>query len=679
MTRHDKWLILVVLLVAALLRLAAIDDIPPGLTHDEADHGLDAWGVVNGIRPIYFTVGFGREPLYDYSTAVLMSFLGPSYLAGRLTSVFISLIFIAATYAWVKKAFNGRTALLTAAGLAVGFWPLMTSRQALRSITLVAVLSLAAYFFWRGVGKIRQGVDIVAAEKRFAKSLSQKPIFSFLIAGFFLGLSFYTYIPARVLWVVFPTLLLLLLFVGRRFLARIWWQVGLMLLVAAVIGLPLFQFLSNNPEAESRLDELNGPLVAAREGDFQPLLENTVAGLQIINIEGDHQWRYNLPGEPILSPAMNLLFVVGLILALLTLFRSKQVWERAAVFFILVWLMAGLSPALVTGPELSTTQAIGMQPVLFIFPALTLDRFLARQKDGRLAWLIPILFALVLGGTISDYFYSWANAPEVRVQYESSLAAAVDYLNQHGPETAAISTTTPDRFHSPAAGELFLNNPAVDLRWFNGQHSLLIPQDSRESTVVFSGFAPFGSDFGAYGVGLRIETTLPMRETDEDRPLTVYRVNGELWLAHNSPQFTGDIEEPLEAVVPVSFGENADFLGYDLQTPIVEAGQAVRLVTIWRARKPLDDGVLFTQLLDGGGRPIVQVDRLDVPSYFWVAGDVFLQLHRFNVPEDLAEGRYSLIIGLYTRSNERRLPVLVGGTAVSDHLVLPSLEVGHEG
>ena len=250
MTRRYNWLILVVLLAAALLRLAAINDLPPGLTHDEADHGIDAWGVVNGIRPIYFTVGFGREPLYDYSTAVLMSFLGPSHLAGRLASVFISLIFIAATYAWVRQAFNGRIALLTAAGLAVGFWPLMTSRQALRSITLVAVLSLAAYFFWRGVGKVQQQIEIGDGVKRFAKSLyimRLGPILYFLAAGFFLGLSFYTYIPARVLWLAFPALLLFLLFIGRSLLARVWWQVGGMLIVAALIGLPLFQFLASNP------------------------------------------------------------------------------------------------------------------------------------------------------------------------------------------------------------------------------------------------------------------------------------------------------------------------------------------------------------------------------------------------------------------------------------------------
>ncbi len=121
--------------------------IPP----DEADHGLTAWEIVNGARALYFTVGYGREPLYDYATALLMAGTGPTILAARLTSVYFSLLLIAATYAWARRAFGGPVALLAAAGLAVGFWPLMAGRQALRSITLPAVFALAVLFFWQGV------------------------------------------------------------------------------------------------------------------------------------------------------------------------------------------------------------------------------------------------------------------------------------------------------------------------------------------------------------------------------------------------------------------------------------------------------------------------------------------------------------------------------------------------
>jgi hypothetical protein len=139
---------------------------------------------------------------------------------------------------------------------------------------------------------------------------------------------------------------------------------------------------------------------------------------------------------------MAILFVDGLVLAVWLLFRSKNLWQRAAVFFVLLWLLGGLSPVLVTGPELSTTQAIGIQPVLFIFPALALDWFLSRRKDDRLTLLVPVFFALLMAGTINDYFNNWANYPQVRVQYESSLAEAIHYLNEEGSGIAAILRTT---------------------------------------------------------------------------------------------------------------------------------------------------------------------------------------------------------------------------------------------
>jgi hypothetical protein len=546
----------------------------------------------------------------------------------------------------------------------------MTGRQALRSITLAAVLSLAAYFFWQALSKVRRETP---SSSSYPPSLP-----SFLAAGLFLGISFYTYIPARIMWVVFPAVLLLLAVAGHKYLIRIWWQVGLMLVVATVIGLPLFQYLANNPEVEDRLDQLNAPLIEAQNGNLQPLLENTLAGLKIIIFEGDHQWRYNIPGQPLLSPGMAILFVVGLVIAVWLLFRSKNLWQRAAVFFVLLWLLGGLSPVLVTGPELSTTQAIGIQPVLFIFPALALNWFLSRRKDDRLTLLVPVFFALLMAGTVNDYFNTWANYPQVRVQYESSLAEAIHYLNEEGSGIAAISTTTPDRFHSPAAGELLLKNPSVNLRWFNGRHSLIIPQGLSESILIFSGFAPLSPDLGQYMGGMQVETTIPTRETDLDRPITVYQLNGQSWLSENIDQFLNDIESPDGAAVPVHIGRAADFLGYHLQTPSVSPGQEVRLVTLWLAKAPLDDGVLFAQMLDEDGRPLAQSDRLDVPSYYWVPGDIFLQLHRFNVPEGVAEGQYTLITGLYTRGDEQRLPVLVGGGQVTDHLVLSPIEVGNE-
>ena len=65
-----EWALLALILCLALaLRLWRLDSVPPGLTHDEASNGHDAAAVLRGVRPIYFTVGYGHEPLYPYSVA----------------------------------------------------------------------------------------------------------------------------------------------------------------------------------------------------------------------------------------------------------------------------------------------------------------------------------------------------------------------------------------------------------------------------------------------------------------------------------------------------------------------------------------------------------------------------------------------------------------------------------
>ncbi|MCP4425854.1 MAG: glycosyltransferase family 39 protein [Chloroflexi bacterium] len=677
--KYRLWLLLI-LLTAVFLRLYAIADAPPGLTHDEADHGMTAWEIVNGARAIYFTVGYGREPLYDYATAVLMTFIGPTYLTGRVTAVFFSLILIAGMAAWTRRVFDEPTALLTAAELAVGFWPVMAGRQALRSITLPALFVLAALLWQRGVGRF----TIYDLRLTIGRSIVNRKssIVNFVLAGLFLGATFYTYIPARALWGVFPALLLFAAWRQRPFLRRVWRGTTLMLLVAALVAAPLLYFLFTHPEVEVRIDELSVPLTAVSEGNFKPLLDNARASLRLFTVEGDSTWRYNIPGRPFLQPIMGGLFYLGLFMAAARLFGGEERIARGA-FLALAWLLTGLSPVLVTGPDLSMTQAIGMQPVLYLFPALalvTVMRILGlfankNRESDRIEWpqfyvvLLVLLFGATAVVTFRDYFTTWANAPEVRVQYEATMAAAMAYLNENGTGETAVSTITPARYHSPAVAQLTLHNEAVSLHWFDAQRSLLLPSGG-ESAIILPGFTPLSPALADYLGTAVLADTLSLRSTDLDRPLTIYRVDGDAMRADWRKQFN---TEP-----GTLFGEAAVFLGYDLlTTTTIRPGDTVQLATLWRVERPLDGAILFTHLLGPDGVPIAQADRLDAPGDLWRAGDWFIQLHEFAVPADTAVGDYPLVVGIYTCpggvpcSDGQRLTTPIGG----DSLYLTQLSV----
>jgi 4-amino-4-deoxy-L-arabinose transferase-like glycosyltransferase len=675
---------LLILLVAAALRLYALGSIPPGLTHDEADHGITAWSIVNGTRSIYFTIGYGREPFYDYATAVLMRLMGPTYLAGRLTAVFFSLLLVATLYSWVCRAFDRPTALLTAASLATSFWPLMTSRQALRSTILPTLFALAVWFFWQGLKKLEIGDWRLEIKEQSPISNLQSPIPFFILSGLFLGISFYTYIPARVLWGVVPATAVYLMLARRQKLAAVWSGVLLTLLTGLLLATPLLRYLYHNPSTEVRIDELQAPLTAASNGNFASLLHNIQSGLRLLTVAGDPTARYNIPGRPLLTPLMGFLFYLGLLVAMGQVARSFKQQTRqpltnpaTAACLALVWLLAGLSPSLITGSEWSTTQAIGMQPILYLFPALgilQLVRFgfgLGQLASGPVVgWgLIGLLWAATAVNASNDYFNHWANDPNVRVQYEATMMAAMDYLNHHGNGEVAISTITPNEPHTPALAQITLHNPSVMAHWFDGRNSLLIP-NSANSTLVVPGFTPLPPPLARYLAATEPAATLPLRPTDLDRPLTVYRVNAAALLAHIQSQL-------IPPAAPTRFGDALTFLGYGVAPATATPGSVVQVLTLWQVERPLSHAQLFSHLLGSDGSPIAQADLLGVPGETWQPGDRFLQLHELWIKPETAVGRYNLTIGLYTISNGQRQPVLINNQPQGDSLPLTSLAIAN--
>ncbi len=664
--KRRGWLILL-LLTAAFLRWHLITESPPGMTHDEADHGLDAWGVVQGIRPIYFTVGYGREPLFDYSTAGLMAFLGPTFLAGRLTATFYSLLLIAGTYAWTRRAFGPTVAMLTAAELSFSFWPLMTARQALRSITMPALFTLAVLFFWQA--SMCKPPHRAGAWRWYAA------------AGVCLGLSFYSYLPARLLWLLFPAMLVYWALTDRPRSRRIWRGTLALLLVAGAMGFPLFHYLRVTPSAEIRLSQLSGPLSAAQHGDFAPLLHNTLAGLRLLTIEGDPLWRYNLPGRPLLTPLWGWLFWGGVLLALGAAIRSRR--YRSAAMLALLWLGLGLTPVLVTGVEAAVTRSIGMQPAIYLFPALTLawswqglgDRLRLSARARRLSGgvLAGLWLTGLLANTWSAYFVVWTNAPQVRVQYETTLVEMMHYLNQlTAPTVAAISSPQPDRYHDPATAAMTLRQPQVSLRWFNGQNALLLP-NSPTALLLSSAQAALNPIWQPWLASARLVDVLPLRLTDEDRPILVYRLDGPAIAANLLRQFHAPPDT-------VTFGDapHVTLLGYHLNGETQAADNDLEVLTLWRMEQPVADAVLFTHVQGADGVPVAQQDRLDAPSAFWQSGDYFVQRHVIRLPADLPPGRYPVAIGFYTRptpTTAQRLPVFRGGLPAGDILPLAAVTV----
>jgi 4-amino-4-deoxy-L-arabinose transferase-like glycosyltransferase len=662
-----------ILALAAALRLYRLDSVPPGLTHDEANNVHDATSILHGVRPLYFPVAQGKEPLYLYSVALVMAIAGSSPLAMRLTSALWGLLLIVLSYVWAKRAFSRSVALWTAAGLALSFWGVSTSRVGLRAIAL-PVLFVAATLTSR-----------LADRQTSGNSSPQHPFPYAVLAGLLLGLTFYTYLAARVMLAI-PLLFGLYLFCGARDRWRQCWRSWLvMLIVAAGVAVPLFLYLQAHPSAEIRVGQLDRPLRTFLNGDPAPLLGNVLQTLCAFSFQGDGFIPYNVPGRPILDPLMSVLFYVGLVIAL-------RRWRDPAHAFALLWLVVGFFPALTTGVDAAHLRAIGAQPVLFVFPALTLESLRSiRISRLRLSWLIGgSALLLVAFLTVRDYFVRWPDDPDVRVHYHVDLVAIADMLRDwEEDKPVAISAFYPMQYHDPRVLEAVLGKDSPSVRWFDGRQALMLPPASTIGLILPAAIPLDETLWALVEPQATLSKRVDLRPDDFSPTYDVYQWSATSPLDTLRPAMTVPTRP---AWLPVDLGKHLDFHGYHLEGWTGKPGSEFTVLTLWQVKIPLPDdrdAVLFTQLLDSENRVIAQQDRLDAPSWEWQPGDVFLQLHRLHLAAEALSGTYTLIAGVYTTPDRvdavlagrepdpamPRLSIYTEEKLLGDHLVLNVLEI----
>jgi hypothetical protein len=691
---HRVEIILFVLILAlgAALRLTALGSVPPGVTHDEADHALDAAGVLAGNTPLYFSTGYGREPLFDYLTAPLMLIFGQRYLTSRITAALLGTILLALVYVWVRRATqNGELALATMAGLAFSFWGISSSRQALRSITLPVLFMAAAIAMRYGI-RVEEDLEVDSPLERLRPSVTIDRWGRFVLAGVFLGLSIYTYLPARVMWLVFPAFFIFLSLTQPGVIRRAWPGLLVMLGVAALVAAPLIVYLVNHPGIEARLIELSAPLDHLLSGDSEQLQKDIRTGLGIITVRGDPLWLYNIPGKPLIGPLMSLLFYLGLSVAIMSLVepyrpaqRGRRSYDEAfrissANAFMLLTLAAGLSPALVTEPAASIPRVIGMQPALYYFPALAAVYMAdwARQRVGQqgetAVWAAFGIVILVVGGmAINDYFVDWGRARDVRVAYHTTLVETLHYLDDHpelGPDVM-VSTIYPGRLHDPAVARMTLRRDDLNLRWFDGRSSLVLPNQAAY-TIILPEIAQPESPLPQWEIGqtgVQQVTTLSLGPDDFNRTVRIV----EVYLPEGVPAPNGQPPVALSAGGIITL-HNSE---YQVVGGVPIPGAEIEVLTFWQVEESTDQEIVFfTHALDSSGELIAQQDLTGASAWSWQPGDLILQVHRFKLPDDTPPGPLELEVGAYTLPDMERLPFTDASSApVGDTIPLGEFEV----
>lgn len=674
-SRRVYWLVIVITFLAFVLRLWQLGSLPPGWRDDELINSLViSQKVLDGDLAVYYADASGHEALYHALNAAMLGLFGANWLGIRLLSAFLGTLAVPLTYQVGRKLFGRRVGVVAAAGLSISFWGLMYARFGLRHV-LMPLLTLAAfYFFWRG---------FLAQEK----SLSHSRQMSYLAAALFMALGFYTYFAGRGV----PLILL-------AFMAVVWllkrpsfwqqWRGWLMMLgVTTVLILPLIFTLQAQPESEGRIAELAVPLVEAQQGNFAPLGEYVLTTLGMFHATGDGEWLYNIPNRPIFGWLGALFFWAGVLLAtvsvLLPIWQRirKQTVETAIIdralpaAFLLLWWLAGIAPAFISVPPASLGHTILAQPATYILAALPTGKVAkVRYAFGKwhgvsnLAPVVGGLAAFLLLGSIAnrdlpDYFVQWPQRGMVRFLYRADIQNVADYVNKNpeltdfgisgllaGPwDREALQIGLVDETAiSTSSTTLSRSRQAVRPRWFNAERALLL-----SPPLSFVGFPETAV---AYEPFLN-PVAPPVRA-------------GYYSLAQTEAQILADL--PTERVC---FANGLCWLTavYDAQTQQLElvwqVGETLQLPPMPLISNPPPPGVyagsrlqVFAQLLDAEGNFLTGDDGLWADPTTLQPGDIFLQWHRFVLPEEgVAE---TAVFGLYDPMTGERILTLDG----RDHL-----------
>jgi 4-amino-4-deoxy-L-arabinose transferase-like glycosyltransferase len=671
LTRYS--LLVIILLVAAAFRLIALNDVPPGLHHDEVIIGQEAKDVLSGHFSIYFTGGYGQEPLYHYFTAGVFAFIGSTAFALRLSSAFIALIGLAITYKFTRKLFSPVVAIGTLAWMSISLWPIFFSRVGLRGILLPVFTMLAAYFLWRALNAPRST--------------------HYVLAGAFLGLSIYTYQASRVFPIIF-VIFIIYLFITRSTLItnHSLRSFGILFTAAVVIAAPLIIYLTAiDPSAEQRIGDLSGPLNKLMSGDPSEVVQSTVNTLGMFTVRGDAVPIYNVSDRPVFpEPIGAALFYLGLIICVWR-------WKQPQYALMLIWFFISLAPAMITPFSPNFVRTIASWPTPFVFVGIgtkavfqvASSKFQVAGQRTHLVTLSPshlvtAVFAVALiynaVSTARDYFINWPTGDYVRFWQQATWTQAVRALNADpsNEEVAASGLSIND--FDPQTFDLLGLRSDIKVKWFDCRNAILFPMGQ---TVRYLIPAYLPCDKGLWSTALPGIKLLdqPHWPDNSESTYALYEIKRPAWLdvepAYRFPPiYIGDehfeVGKPLEPITTSVVFDGLRFGGWYIpHSP--KAGETLLLTTGWTFTRPITLPLkIFIHVTTSDGKIVAQWDGLDVNTSALEAGDFFIQQNPITFPPDAPIGPYRISLGVYHPDSGARLKATIGDRS-TDSIVLVTL------
>jgi len=376
-------ILILILVLAAILRLWKLSSVPVSLFGDELDVGYQAYSILKTGRdyygnfmPIHFhSLAEWRTPFYLYSVVPTVAMFGISPLGVRLPAAIFGIGGVWALYLLVlEMTRDRRIALISSFVLAISPWHIQYSRAAFEVSELLFFLILGLYFFLKAMKKGQW----------------------FWVSAVFLALTPWIYSTAKFFTPLLLTFLVLvwgkqIFSLRRKYLV---WAIMAFVLIGAPIaystvfggGTERFGYISvfSDPTTESEVGTARQNDARVRgemgEGLSPTLIDRSLhnkfvywGGHVLKNylqpfssdflfIRGDPNLRHSIEGMGEFYVVDAAVLLVGLIL----IYGWKI--EKRYKYLILFWIFAGVIPASITrdGGNHATRLILILPPLVLI-------------------------------------------------------------------------------------------------------------------------------------------------------------------------------------------------------------------------------------------------------------------------------------------------------------------------
>jgi len=443
-----------ILIIATFFRFYHFTTTPPGLYPDEAIDGNNAAEAAQtGQFKVFYAEDNGREGLYVNIIALILKEFPvyepwiirlPAMVAGVLTV--LGMYFLVAELFLNGKKEKGFTfsasavALLSAFFLATSFWHINFSRIGFRAILAPLLLVWSLYFLIKALRAVSAWSATIYA----------------IAAGVVYGLGFYTYIAYRI------TPLLLFLFIpffakGKKF----WKRVAVFLVFAFITAAPIgWYFLKHPSDFFGRTAEIS---VTNTQNPVRDFAVNILKTALMFNFRGDDNWRHNVSGAPELFWPVGILFIIGIMLGLYSLWKSwrrktmrddsKNLFPAFPLLLTFAWIILAGIPAAASNEGIPhALRSILMLPPAMIFASIggawLYKQLVAMMPNYKnlmkvLLWIF-LAYVAIFGGYVA-YFITWAQNPNVHGAFNADYVAI-------GNEINALPASTPKYVVANASG-----------------------------------------------------------------------------------------------------------------------------------------------------------------------------------------------------------------------------------